>query len=299
MGSKGKYKNYKIIYHDYEPTIYAVNKKGKVINLKTGHEMKQRLNVNGYYMVRLSFTKYNRSEVLIHRLIATYFIPNPEHKNHVHHIDKNKLNNEINNLIWVTEEEHRKLHENDVNHPFANCENHSRSILSNDQVHLICNAIENNLYTQTELAKMFGVSFQVIAEIKRGLNWLPISSLYDFSNYNKLDWKSTDEETIRSICQDIVANKLKTREIATKYGVNVDVVQRIFRKCSFKDIVKDYDFSNNTKIKRNLSKEQLATLDNLILDGKSNIDICDELGLIKNKLSYLMIYRRKKKIGVL
>lgn len=39
---------------------------------------------------------------LLHRLIAEYFIPNPENKREVDHIDTDITNNKIENLRWVT-----------------------------------------------------------------------------------------------------------------------------------------------------------------------------------------------------
>ena len=58
----------------------------------------------GYYTVNLNKngqTKIKR----IHRLVASAFIPNPEHKEEVNHKDSNKKNNRVNNLEWATRSE--------------------------------------------------------------------------------------------------------------------------------------------------------------------------------------------------
>ena len=66
-------------------------------------------NGKGYLTVDLSY-KHKRG-VKIHRLVALAFVPNPNNKPQVNHIDGNKRNNEANNLEWVTNAENQ-LHAN-------------------------------------------------------------------------------------------------------------------------------------------------------------------------------------------
>lgn len=84
--------------------IYSVSNYGEVRNNKTGKLMKLRKNEKGY--LRTSLTKNgNQKSVRVHRLVAQAFIPNPENKPQVNHIDFNKENNCVSNLEWVTNQE--------------------------------------------------------------------------------------------------------------------------------------------------------------------------------------------------
>jgi hypothetical protein len=63
-----------------------------------------RSNSYKYYVCRLS--KEGKTKmVIIHRLVAQLFIKNINNKSQVDHIDNNKLNNNVNNLQWLTPKE--------------------------------------------------------------------------------------------------------------------------------------------------------------------------------------------------
>ena len=289
-------KKFRFIYYNGEPSKYVINKKGIIKNVETGHIMRQRLNVNGYYIVRLSFEKYKRKEVFVHKLLAEAFLPNPLNKPQIHHKDKNKLNNSLNNLMWVTAEEHYQLHKNDDNHPFASCEKHSRSTLKNNEVHQICLFIEQNKYTQSELAKMFNVSREVISGIRFGLTWKQISSLYDFSNYTKKGWEEIDNDTVKSICDEIVMGN-KFDDIKTKYNISDYSLRNIYHKTAYKDITDKYNFRDDFLKVTRKSSDFYNEMDNLINKGIGPKEICERMNIPYNSANKMLIHRRKIKIS--
>jgi hypothetical protein len=58
----------------------------------------------GYLMVFLS-VKSKKKAKSVHRIVAEAFIPNPENKETVNHIDCDKTNNHVSNLEWLSNEE--------------------------------------------------------------------------------------------------------------------------------------------------------------------------------------------------
>ena len=86
-----------MIEYDY----LDVTEDGRVFRCRC-YEVKPDINPAGYARVRDG--KGNRH--LVHQLVARKYIPNPLKKREVHHKDKNTLNNNVENLQWLSRQEH-------------------------------------------------------------------------------------------------------------------------------------------------------------------------------------------------
>ena len=86
---------------------YLIFEDGKIINTLSGRELNPHINNRGYYHINLS-NDNKRKLFLIHRLIALTFIPNPDNKLFVDHINRDRADNRIENLRWATRSENQR-----------------------------------------------------------------------------------------------------------------------------------------------------------------------------------------------
>lgn len=82
-----------------ESGIIEVTENGEVFVKETGKALTPKNNGNGYLRIYIPKIK---KRFLLHRLVATAYIPNPDNKPQVNHIDGNKHNNSVSNLEWCT-----------------------------------------------------------------------------------------------------------------------------------------------------------------------------------------------------
>lgn len=96
---------------------HTITMDGTVTNTKTNHIKSQWVGANGYFHIDIQENGIAK-KYAVHRLLATHFIPNPDNKRTVNHIDGNKLNNDLSNLEWATDSENIQ-HAHDIGlHPY-------------------------------------------------------------------------------------------------------------------------------------------------------------------------------------
>ncbi len=209
---------------------YYVTKSGKIFSTLTNKELKyDRSCKGGYCKVTLSDRRLGRPvHILVHRIVATQFIPNPYNLPEVNHKDGNKNNNSIYNLEWCTAEYNRRHAKNAGLYKVE--EDSPRAKLTKEQVIQIYKDWETCKY-KTTLAKKYNVSDALIGEIIRGVRWSSTYKEYygKSSEYKKPKRKKLDLSTIKKILFLYFVKKKNNMEIEKTLGVTNGYISKIVR----------------------------------------------------------------------
>lgn len=158
--------------------LYEVSNMGNVLSLsrktkgrwgkdKTSPGRLLKLDKSGLGYARISLSKNGVTKKYhVHRLVAEAFIPNPDNKPCVNHLDNSRDNNVVSNLEWAT-------HADNTNHAkkqgrIATGERTNLTKLTEKDVIYIRQHLE---VKGRDLAKKFGVTEYAISRIKLGKDW--------------------------------------------------------------------------------------------------------------------------------
>ena len=252
-----------IFYNGNVLPWYYISNYGRIYSLYTKNFLSQFVDERRYSKVTLRYDKENKKDIFtsVHKIELMSFYPIIENDIFIpHHKDNNPQNNYLGNLAWVTVSENTRFA---IDDGYANCkcENNSRSVFSNNQVHEICKLIEMGK-TNSEILDILRYPYgkernriaAIIRLIRRGQTYLDISKQYDIPGINGRTQYSPDfaylvctalsdpnrEYRIDELC-DLFEVPLEDRKMFANY------VQDITRRSRDTYIVNQYPILKSPK----------------------------------------------------
>lgn len=148
--------------------LYEGSNFGRIKSLPRGKKGKEKIlkpTKQTYYIIDLC-KGGEIKRFLVHRLIAKTFLENTKNKEHVNHIDGNKLNNKLENLEWVTRSENQ-LHAIQYGLRTTKGVKNSQCKLTEKQVI----EIFNDKRKYSEISNQHNISIPTICDIKKNRSW--------------------------------------------------------------------------------------------------------------------------------
>ena len=167
--------------------LYQVSDTGQVRSLDRvdgrgrhwkGRVLAQSINTSGYLCVNLSIDG-KQTLKYIHRLVAEAFIPNPDNRPQVNHMDGNKQNNHVSNLEWATAKENMR-HATETglrDYEWMKGTKHPKAKLTDDDVRFIRHNYKSHdkQFGGKQLMEKFGISKNTLHAVLIGKTWTHIA----------------------------------------------------------------------------------------------------------------------------
>lgn len=231
---------YEDVYINGHLTPYMISNYGNMINV-TKNKLVEYQHVRDYCVRTIKDPTTNIGKCIrINILVAQHFCPirySIENcKNlQVHHIDKNPRNNNYWNLIWVSFEEHYKIHDAETGHKsFLDVKPTLK--YTDDQIHKVCELLEKGTSVSI-ISKFTGVSKDMIYALKTGEFRKDIIAMYNIG----ISHPHLSDDIIHNICK-MISNGYTNVYIADKLGISPKKISEIRSGRSYRRISKDYDF---------------------------------------------------------
>lgn len=166
--------------------------------------------------------------LLVHRIVAMTYLPNPNNLPEVNHIDGNKANNHVSNLEWVSRHENQK-------HAFSIGLNSNKGVKNGKAT--ITPEIALDLYNQMlkgvglkELSNITGHSISILSKIKAKVTWSEyLEGLPECPRLSMEDSKKTTVETQWKIIE-MKRQGLTSKGIAAELDLTVSQVEHAVTK---------------------------------------------------------------------
>lgn len=246
-------KEFKKVIDDYYEVSYDGNVR-RIYDKKILHKKIALKKRHPYYAVSLKLKDGTTGWVMVHQLVATFFVKIPEKYFGLDvelvpdHIDNNGFNNNYKNLEWKTRGENIKIaHEKgQINNKG---ENHKKSLISNDEAMIICKYLEENRSYDEIISLMKfpdNKSYRtLLVRIKNGIAWKDISKNFNIDK-SSTKYRPSQMETISHlpIIKKLIEEGKRNSEIirivwgedCDKYNSKDITIRNIRKGRIFKDI---------------------------------------------------------------
>lgn len=237
---------------------YCIDNNGNIYSLKVNRLLSGWVSREGYRTYALTDDNGDvHQNVRVHRLIAEVFIPNPENKPQVNHINGIKTDNRVNNLEWVTCSENTQ-HANDMGlriptyvwdknvlpkqeeiiHDWT--DRVSTVNMTEEDVHKACSLLEEG-YRVCDVSRMTGYDRRYVQKLRDSSldKWRHITISYDFSKIRRKI--KTSPETIIKICE-MLQEGTGVLEISRALNVDRKLVGNIKNRKFHRNISSSFRF---------------------------------------------------------
>lgn len=158
---------------------YEISSLGNVRNIKTNHQLVPfDRNGKGYLTVHLASNHLGRrfKNKMVHSLVAQSFIGDKRKGHVIHHIDGDKMNNVVSNLMYCTQSDNRKFDFIDGRQSFKGNKNNMAKICEDDVLAILF--MKDTLgISVINIAKAYNLTRSGINNIFQGHTWAHLTGI--------------------------------------------------------------------------------------------------------------------------
>jgi hypothetical protein len=212
-------------------TRYSATRNGDIYSHYSNRFLKPSSNNNGYLRVCL-YNNNEHQDLLVHRLVAITYILNPENKPCVNHKDRDRTNNNVDNLEWCTHSEN-----NEHSRQFTKVDTYRK--YSFEEAHQIIKYTMDG-WRAKDIATALGIPLGGVKQVVFGDSYQDIRREYPWEE-RPTKSRTISDEIVLKICR-MLEQRLSYKEISDNTGISKGKISNIKNRVTYKYISQSFHF---------------------------------------------------------